>query len=278
MQDFDFIETPEHVELERRLAGIGSRFIAGLLDTLLIAAMLLAAFLALLLIGVFTWVGGLTGGGFADEVVGLMVAIWIAVVFLIVWGYFVFFELRTNGQSPGKKQQKIRVVKASGGPITFTDVAIRNLLRVVDFLPGFYGVAGVVMFLSRKVQRLGDLAAGTVVVSEVPLDYGAGGGRTTASARSQWESEPSGEALRATGLTPQEYRALASYWARRHQLTLDARQRLLPRLVRPILQRTGETLPGYALVTLERYVADQLGKALAAKSKAKAPPDAGGRP
>jgi len=251
--EVDLIETPENVELERRLAGIGSRFIAGLLDTLI----LLGLFLILGLILLATaWSRLSDPQGLVEQVGALTLAILAALFFGLYWGYFVFFELRTNGQSPGKKAVRIRVVKDGGGAITFADVAIRNLLRVVDGT-GAYAIAGVSMFISRKGQRLGDLAAGTVVVHEA-ADDGA--------ASAAWKDyvEPVGEAtpqvLRATGLTREEFEVLSSYWGRRHLLSLPARERLLPKLLAPVFQRAGLEMPSQSVVALEQYVADLMGK------------------
>ncbi|MBN1343173.1 MAG: RDD family protein [Phycisphaerae bacterium] len=246
MDDFDLIETPENVELQRKLAGIGSRFSAGVTDTLLMVLIGLVLFiLTVLVIGAdpLNIFGNAMDGGW-DLVILLVVG------FLLYWGYFVFFEMVMNGQSPGKRSTKIRVVKDGGGPITFTDVAIRNLLRVVDGL-AFYGVAGVCMFVTKKVQRLGDLAAGTTVISEETHDYRA---NTDKRGKVQWEREVDAERLRASGLTPSEYRVLSNYWARREQLSLDARRQLLPRLVGPILQRLGRPRPNDSLEALEAEV------------------------
>ncbi len=241
MDTFDLIETPEHVELEQPLAGIGSRFLAGLLDNLILAAVFLVLFIVLsLLVQLSPF----------EDTGAWAFAFLILIGFVIQWGYFVFFELRTNGQSPGKKATKIRVVKEGGTPITFSDVAVRNLLRAIDALP-FYAIAGVTMFISKKCQRLGDLAAGTVVVSEQVSDFSA---RTDRRVRADWQAQAGAPALRATGLTPEEYRVVNNYWMRRGQLTLDARRSLLPRLLRPILIRTGQTLSDDRLETLEAYV------------------------
>jgi uncharacterized RDD family membrane protein YckC len=168
MQDFDLIETPENVKLQRRLAGIGSRFIAGLLDNLLIALMYIVLLLLLLILGINI----LSHMGISTALEMWVLAIMIFVAFLIYWGYFVLFEMLTNGQSPGKKYMKIRVVMLEGGGISLNSIAIRNLLRVVDAI-GLYAVAGITMFVTHKVQRLGDLAAGTVVISEEIPDYSA---------------------------------------------------------------------------------------------------------
>jgi uncharacterized RDD family membrane protein YckC len=152
------IETPEQVALEFPLAGVGSRFLAVAIDTLLQAAIGLLVLLAA--IGVFTALGA---GG-----------IWIAAFaivagFLIFYGYFAAFEAFWHGQTPGKRLVGLRVLSVSGRPIRADEALIRNLLRLVDQLPGVYAVGIVAMLVSTRSQRLGDLAAGTVVVHEKGL-------------------------------------------------------------------------------------------------------------
>ena len=261
MQEFDRVETPENVELERRLAGIGSRFLAGLTDNLILLGiyiLLVLAFLGL------AWVGGMGFRRVVESIGTWAIALLIAVIFLVYWGYFVFFEMATNGQSPGKRRLKIRVVKIDGGPITFTDIAIRNLLRPIDGLGG-YVLAGIVMFVTERVQRLGDLAAGTVVISEQMPDYASA---STSRIVSQWDQQISAEALRATGLNPEEYRLLHHYWVRRHLLKFDARERLLQNLVRPILKRLGRSAPADSLEGYETAVFRLLGEAAGVDAKA----------
>ena len=247
MQDFDLIETPENVELRQPLAGIGSRFLAGLIDNLLIGAVMLVI-LAVAAAAMYGMVATMVRTG--EWVNAWLIAAVTVALFMVYWGYFVFFEAYTNGQSPGKKLLKIRVVKEGGGAITFIDVLIRNLLRGVDAI-GIYFVAGACMFISRKVQRLGDLAAGTVIVSEGTIDYAAS---SRTAGRPAWNIPVTPEALQATGLTPREYSALMSYWQRRGELTIEARRRVLPKLQRPIVRRVGVALPGGSLESLESFV------------------------
>jgi len=244
MDEFDIIETPENVDLQRRLAGIGSRFAAGLIDHLLIALTVVVVFLLSLAFNVNLII---FGQDVADQAGPLALAVLIILSFLIYWGYFFFFELWMNGRTPGKKSMKIRVVRLEGGAVTFDAIAVRNLLRVVDFM-GVYAVAGIMMFLTRKSQRLGDLAAGTVVVSEEVPDYAA---KADKKQKVLDDLPVSSAALTATRLTPEEYRLLHSYWLRREQLTIEARQRLLPQLMGPILTRLGEPSPGDSLAALE---------------------------
>lgn len=253
MDDVDVIETPENVQLQRRLAGIGSRFIAGLVDNLIILGLYLLLLFLWLLFGSVDWLAGV---GWETAMELWRLALLILVGFAIYWGYFAAFELLTNGQSPGKRQQRIRVVKDEGGGVTFVDVAIRNLLRPVD---GFalYGVAGVSMLVTPKVQRLGDLAAGTVVVSEQRREYSA---RTDKKKQRLWEPQTEPVDVRPAGITLQEYRMLAGYRLRREQLTFAARNRLLPQLLEPILQRAGRTAANESFEALEAYVEDLLEK------------------
>jgi uncharacterized RDD family membrane protein YckC len=86
--------------------------------------------------------------------------------FLLFWGYYLIFEWLWAGRTPGKRLVRIRVVDMNGTPIGFTQSLIRNLIRIVDFLPSAYGVGLVAMFSNARARRLGDFAAGTLVVKE----------------------------------------------------------------------------------------------------------------
>jgi len=160
------ISTPEQVAFHYEMAGIGSRSMAALIDYLIIGvAMLLVYCAASTLLGV-----GL-GATFSNEDVGAAGVYWILAVlvlveFLIFWGYFALFELVWNGQTPGKRVGKLRVIRRDGQPIHAGESMVRNLVRIVDFLPGFYGIGLVTMFIDKDARRLGDLAAGTIVVRE----------------------------------------------------------------------------------------------------------------
>lgn len=150
------IDTPEQVHLEFVLAGIGSRFMAVLLDSLIQGALYAVLFIvvAVVLANPFastrTWV----------------IALGILVFFSIYWGYFTLFEIFWKGQTPGKRWAGIRVIKDSGRPINAFEAMSRNLVRIVDWLPGVYGVGLVTMMLDDKSRRLGDFVAGTLVVHE----------------------------------------------------------------------------------------------------------------
>lgn len=157
------IDTPENIAFGYPLAGIGSRFIAALVDTTLI--LLLQAIVIVL--GIL-----LTGMFFADASAslfdpgGLLLGIIGLISFAFLWGYYIFFELLWNGQSPGKRLTGLRVIRSDGSPISLAESTIRNLIRFIDFLPLFYAAGVLTMFIDGKDRRLGDLAAGTLVVRE----------------------------------------------------------------------------------------------------------------
>ncbi len=266
MLDVDFIETHENVLLQRRLAGIGTRFVAGLIDSLIIAGVYITLGIIVL---VLLFGGVIQNLLFAFQSGIWLLAILILVVFLIYWGYFVFFEMVMNGQTPGKRSQRIRVVKCEGDAIRFVDVAIRNLLRAVDGI-GVYAVAGLFMFFGKKCQRLGDFAAGTIIISEAVDDYSTTPKKRGTSSQGQ-PQQATAEALAATNLSPEEYNALSNYASRRHGFELDARQRLLTVLCLPILKRVYALKGDETLAVLERCVDDLMARASQAERSAEPP-------
>jgi hypothetical protein len=90
------------------------------------------------------------------------------VFFLVFFGYDVLFEVRSRGRTPGKRWTGLRVVRTGGRPITFVPSCVRNVMRIVDILPAFYAIGMFSIFVTERNQRLGDLAAGTLVVRERP--------------------------------------------------------------------------------------------------------------
>ncbi|HET6312652.1 MAG TPA: RDD family protein, partial [Chloroflexia bacterium] len=143
------------------MAGIGSRFVAAMLDHLILAVTLFLLVCAASTIGLIS-LSARDGGAGAF----LVLAILTLITFLIIWGYFVVFETVWNGQTPGKRAGRLRVIRYNGQPIGAGEALVRNLVRLVDFMPGFYGVGLLSMFIDKNARRLGDFAAGTIVIRE----------------------------------------------------------------------------------------------------------------
>lgn len=196
------IETPEGVGLELTLAGLGSRLIAALSDTLLKAIVLLALYFALVRQG------------------DVGVALFAIGSFLAFYGYDVLFEVLAAGRTPGKRWAGLRVVTRDGRPIGLVASATRNLMRLVDFLPAVYLAGSVSILASRDNQRLGDMVAGTIVVRE------------RGSAHARWapvELPVIADDLVSSdvsGLGEAELVAVRRFLERRHQIDGGARAQL----------------------------------------------------
>ncbi len=174
-------------------------------------------------------------GGLGASRVGIwLVALLLLVNFLLLWGYYVAFELLWDGQTPGKRAIGLRVLRDSGHPLGFLDSLIRNLLRLVDFLPLYYGIGVLTMLIDARWRRLGDLAAGTIVVKErsdlratdlLAGDYAA-------------PDDAAGPAvLGAERLTDREYALLREYLLRRAGLGDGPRAALAGELVAMVAAR-----------------------------------------
>jgi len=204
------VETPEMVEFSYEVAGLGSRFTAGLVDACLQGTGMFALLLLF-------WAGN-EAVSFADYAANALRGALLVALFLFVWGYHLYFEVFRGGQSPGKRWLRIRVVAEGGFPCTLPRAAVRNLMRVVDILPLPYGIAGVVMFLDPKGRRLGDLAAGTVVVRERSAAAPAAVLQARALTPEERESR--------RGLPPLEGEMVRSFLQRRARLSPEARGRV----------------------------------------------------
>jgi uncharacterized RDD family membrane protein YckC len=140
------IGTPEGVELRLPVAGLAPRSLAWLLDALI-------KFLSLAVISIILETLGDLGTG-----------IYLLLVFVLLWFYNVLFEVFNHGTTPGKHALGLRVMNTNGTPVGWSGSLIRNLIRFIDVLPGCYAFGCAAVLLSRQFQRLGDLAAGTIVV------------------------------------------------------------------------------------------------------------------
>lgn len=153
------VETPEHVRFRFHVAGPTRRAWAYLIDCLVRIGVLIVIEVVMVLA-----TGHQVRWGHAMVSGGTLLSL-----FLMEWGYFVLFEAGWNGTTPGKRALKLRVVKAGGYPLSFADAVLRNLLRTADFLPVGYLLGLLVMSWDGRFARLGDRAAGTMVVIEDPV-------------------------------------------------------------------------------------------------------------
>ena len=189
------VNTPEGIALELSPAGPVPRTLAWLVDLSIRAAISLFLFVGLAFMG--------------DMGMGIA----FILVFLLEWFYPVWFELRHKGQTPGKKLLQIYVAQLDAGPVTPAASVLRNLLRVIDFLPLLYGFGLISTLLTRRFQRLGDLAADTVVLHCPPL-------RQTVRELTVPAQAPH------TALTPAEQQAIILFAQREHTLTPERQQEL----------------------------------------------------
>jgi uncharacterized RDD family membrane protein YckC len=212
------IVTPEGVSLELTLAGLGSRGVGAIVDALIKFALMIAT-IAFAFGGVGVLDPGTRGDVDPGSTAVLGVAIGILILFVINFIYDVLFETLGSGRTPGKRVAGTRVVLAGGAPVRFLPSAIRNMVRLVDYLPFFYGVGIVSILATSKNQRLGDLAAGTLVVRD-PKDPAP----RWAAALPQPAPEVAGWDVSA--VAPEELSTVRSFLERRYALTEEARGRL----------------------------------------------------
>ncbi len=259
------VETPERIDLEYDVASLGSRLLAAMVDTMLVS--LLMAVLGILgTLGLASVFGLLVAGLGLDRRLGAALALPIILVllFALFWGYYVFFELVWHGQSPGKRWVGLRVIKEGGYPIGFVDSAIRNLVRLVDFLPAYYVLGAMVMFIDRRSRRLGDLAAGTLVVKErrelklESLDL------PSPDPTAAGEFVPFGAAAEPSipnlwRLTPADQSLLREYSLRRPSLSPEAAATLAVRLAGLFARKLEYDLAGESPEAFLARLSEQLG-------------------
>lgn len=256
--DHVLIETPEHIEVDYELAGLGSRALAGILDTVI------QGLLTALVVAGLGWLGDRYN---IEAALGIMYAVIIATMgFLAATAYFVVSEMLMDGQSPGKRMAGLRVVRDDGSPITFLDSALRNIIRVVDMLPFFYSVGLIAMFFSKKAKRLGDIAAGTIVVKERLFE-------PPGQAMEEGEgAEVPGAPLELMArlrtvmhmLGPEDYQTAERFLERRYELERETRERLGRQMAEGLLARAGLAPEGQypPEVVLEALVELQRGRPL----------------
>jgi uncharacterized RDD family membrane protein YckC len=236
------IETPERVPLHFALASIGNRFLACAVDH---ALQTLAYLLLYYIITETTNALNLSG---LSGVSKWVVALRIIINFIIWTSYFIIFEWRWNGQTPGKRWLKLRVIREDGRPITFWEAAVRNLLRIFDILP-FYSIGLISIFISPRDQRVGDLVAGTVVVREREAEaptFNQVFDAPVLDTAMRRSFRPVPFTAEISSLTEREIEVVETFLRRRWDLPDQARMWMAWRVALPILYKLR---PGYDLAT-----------------------------
>ena len=256
MGDVFSLDTPESVALGYDVAGVGSRFLAAIIDTVLQALVIFAA-----------WIASAVGGAsLGDRALYAALAIGTLIIAVVLLGYFIFFELIWNGQSPGKRAIGLRVILTSGYPVTPLAVVIRNVLRLVDWLPSLYAVGVVTMIANRRSRRLGDLVAGTLVIKEgregslasLPAHV------TLASPRPLHGPEMTSEnVLAAAGAQPErltqaDEAIIRDFLSRRFELAPQRRDALARQIAAVVHNRIGGASPFYGPQQPEPYLEEVL--------------------
>lgn len=232
------VMTAEYVEFNFVLAGLMSRFLALLVDTVL--SLFIAAAILIVVIAASATVAV---AGSSTQVAQMGIATWIVIWFLIDWGYMVLLETVWSGQTVGKRMMGLRVIQDSGVRVGVYQSLLRNLVRPLDKLPPcFYPVGGVATLLSGSSQRLGDLLAGTIVVRErrlkIPAHLERPEGDTSLLADPDFR-------LRVAKLTAEEEAVLFSAVLRREELGLTARLNLFAALARRLETEQGFAKPDH---------------------------------
>ncbi|MHB1639790.1 MAG: RDD family protein [Candidatus Dormibacteria bacterium] len=229
-QEFGY-RTPESLVLSQPVAGIGSRGLAAVIDSVIILTIMLALVFGAL---------GLNQVAPNLHAVGPLLIPVVVVASVVPILYYVVFEVATAGRSPGKLIFGLRVVDLQGVPVGLPDSLVRNLIRILDFLPLLYGIGVVAMFLGRRPRRLGDLAAGTVVVHDHGVrrlpDAAARAGPVPVSAADPGQPLP---ALEGCGRFELD---LIGEFLRRPGLSRDRRGQLARELVSALGARAGARL------------------------------------
>ena len=227
------ITTPEHVPIRLEPAGAGSRFLAILIDAFIIMA-----------IGtmIFTIVSTFLPRGVA-------MAIFVTVNFFLTWAWHLWFETRRQGRTPGKRALKIRVIDARGLPVSLHQSLVRNITRVLDFIPVFYGVGAIAVMASPSRRRIGDILADTLVVRDAqPLAY-----RGTLAAERRHNSLRTPRVLRLARhrISLEEREFLLALCLRADRMTAEARYDLMEEVAREYRKKLGieeEQMSGENLV------------------------------
>jgi uncharacterized RDD family membrane protein YckC len=229
MRELIEIKTPENVTIEYELAGIGSRSLAVIIDTLIRYLVYIVLAIPLFFMSSYQ---------IESLFRGWKLAILILIFFLMNWGYFIFFEMIMQGKTPGKKLMKLRALKENGRPINFLDSFIRNLFRVI--IDNNIGI--IIMFFNKRYKRIGDIVAGTIVIKErslgkmVTLES-----LTNIRTNAETDNTPKADIdnNQEIRLTTKEYEVLKNFLERRSKMDKKARWQMASKLYDYFYKKSG---------------------------------------
>lgn len=232
------VDTPENIEFGYDVAGVGVRFLAALVDHSVFVGVMYVVFRLML---------GADASIEAFRIFG-------AICTFLLCSYYIAFERFWNGQTPGKRLFGVRVVQEAGRPVTMLASVTRNLIRIIDFFPALYGFGILAMFIDQRTRRIGDLAAGTLVVRDrqrvtLPmLMNGMRSGRVANALASQGNAMlPNMELLRS-----QDMAMVQDFLLRRTTLSPERRGRIAGQLAYAVFGRLGYSVPGDAELFLQQ--------------------------
>lgn len=234
------VRTPESIAFSYELAGIGSRFLALVIDTVLQFLVLTGIVWGMVLAASHAPRVPVRSDGVVSEAV--TIAIIVAVLFAIFFGYYIVFEAFWHGQTPGKKLLGLRVVRDGGYPLDFGASAIRNVIRVAEAGFGLYAIAAIAALCSRENKRLGDMAAGTIVVRDA---------RAASLASLIREANAPVSAARPIMLQQHEHDLIDRFAARSNSLEPHVRAAIAARIadqIRPRVSADLQRLPDEELI------------------------------
>jgi uncharacterized RDD family membrane protein YckC len=234
------VRTGESISIQYELAGLGSRFLAVGVDLAIQLGVTVMVVLGMVLAAKpLASATAHLSAKLTKSSEAVFFAAGVVAVFLLYFGYFIIFELWWSGRTPGKRALGIRVVRDAGFPIDVGAAVVRNVVRIVEFGLGFYALSAISAIVSRQNKRLGDFAAGTIVVRER--------GSAPADIRAYLARDSPAD----DGLSADERGLVERYVARCVQLEPRARSRLAARIarrVRPHLRASFEHLDDDALL------------------------------
>jgi uncharacterized RDD family membrane protein YckC len=246
------VTTPEQVAVTYTLAGMGTRFVATLLDTCI---QVLVALIVGLIAAAFGAAISFSSLGPLDTMVpSWLFALTIMVIFGVIWGYFIFWEAVWNGQTPGKRVTGIRVMRDGGYPVDFRAAFVRNVMRYVDFLPMFYGAGALAVFLSKDSKRLGDYAAGTIVVMDArPAPFVQS---TVTAPPTEYRLLGDPALLNLRAVTREQFAVVDRFLSRRLDLAPNVRAEMAYKIAWPLMAVIGLELPTDASYAYEAFLVE----------------------